>query len=225
MAAGCSGLIDNADGISSIDVRLPVNFYLEVGRSVTLHAVARNANGDSVAAEIQFLTPDTTITVGQTTGVITGARASGTGRVQVVTFGTDTVLTRLDSLKFTLTAAADTMVLVGADSVEVRVDETGTNLGVRLDGGSPAAPVAGRPITFTLIEPAAADSTVILPSGRAADSVVTTINGTATLRVRGRSGKTIPDRAVVEINAYRADGQRIPGSSRRVVIRFLHQTA
>ena len=190
---------------------------------MTLKAVARNATGDSVAADFQFLSPDTTITVGTTSGLVTAVAATGTGRVQVAIFGQDTVATRLDTLKFILTARADTLALVGADSVDVLVDSVGVNLTARIDGGSPRAAVPGRPITFRLIQPAASDSTVVLPSGRGADSVLTGTTGTAALRVRGRSGRTIPDRAVVEINAYRADGQLIPGSSRQVVLRFRHQ--
>ena len=84
--------------------------------------------------------------------------------------------------------------------------------------------VVGRPVTFRIIDPVPADSpAVAFPSGRVADSLTTGANGIATGTIRGVTGRAVPDRAVVEINARRASGELIPGSGLRIVIRFRHQ--
>jgi len=203
-------------------VRLPANLFLEVGASVTLQATARDANGEAVDATIRFLTGDTTITVGESNGVVTARVATGTGRVQVVAFGEDSVASRLDTLRFTLTARADTLVLP-TDSVDVTVDTLGTALTAVLRGGTPLRPVEGRPITFRLVTPAAGDSTVLFANHRGVDSATTTGAGQATVRLRGIPRRSVPDRAVVDVSAFRANGQAIAGSSRRIVVRFRHQ--
>ena len=227
LAAGCSGLTNNDDGIATLEVSLPTNLYLEKSLSITLHAVARNSAGDSVDADVVWRTPDTTVTLDSAHGTITALQDAGTARVQVAVFGQDTLATKIDALLFTLTPKADTLLLTGADSLTATVDTLGTApLGVRLMGGTPLTAVRGRPITFRIIDPAPADSPrVVFSSNRIVDSAVTTTTGSPAVSpsVRGVRGRTAPDRAVVEINAYRANGALIPGSRRRVVIRFLHQ--
>lgn len=225
LLAGCSGISENADGVASVEIRLPTNFYLEKGQSVLIRAVARNRDGDSVAAEFRWRSPDTTIAVDSALGIVTGLTDVGTARVQAALFGSDTLLSILDSLTFTLTAMADTGFSTTPDSITISVDTVATSIAFTLEGGTPRQPVAGRPVTFIIVDPAPADTPVVMfLSGRARDSTLTSAAGVATLTVRGRSGKTIPDRAVVEINAYRAAGALIPGSGQRVVVRFLHQT-
>ena len=225
LLGACSGISENEDGIASVEIRLPANFYLEKNQSVLIHAVARDANGDSVAAEFRWRSPDTVLAVDSTLGVVTALAATGTGRVQAAILGKDSIFSILDSLKFTLTSVADTGFLTTADSIDVPVDVTPTSIGFKLEGGTPPLAVSGRPVTFTIIEPAPADTPVVMfASGRAKDSTTTAATGIATLTIRGRTGKTIPDRAVVEINAYRATGAKIPGSGQQVVIRFRHQS-
>jgi hypothetical protein len=225
LLGGCSGISDNDDGIATVEIRLPANFYLEHNQSVTIRAVARAANGDSVDAAFRWRTPDTVIAVDSTRGTVTALLSSGTGRVQAALFGKDSIFSILDSLKFTLTAVADTGFLTTADSIDVPIDVSPTAISFKLEGGTPRTAVSGRPITFSIIEPVPADTPVVIfASGRAKDSTITATTGIATISVGGRTGKTIPDRAVVEINAYRATGAKIPGSGKRVVIRFLHQT-
>lgn len=225
VVAGCSGISENADGIASVEIRLPANFYLENARPLLIRAIARNAGGDSVAADFRWRSPDTLITVDSTRGVVTAKADAGTARIQVALFGKDTLVSILDSLRFTLTAAADTAFLTSPDSVAVRVDTDPTTIAMKLEGGAPRVAVAGRPISFAIIEPAPTDTpAVVFASGRAKDSVTTATTGIASLVIRGRSGAAIPDRVVVEVNAFRASGAKIPGSGRRVVVRFLHQS-
>jgi hypothetical protein len=227
--AACSNLPDNSEGIATLDVRLPVNFYLEQGRPLTLTAVARNASGDSVAANIVWRTPDTTIAVDSTSGTITGLYPIGRGRVQVAVLGSDAFASGIENLAFTLTAPADTLLLTGPDSVTANIDSVGTQItGLVLQGGTPLVGVLGRPVSFTIVDPAGVDSpTVVLTSSfslRVRDSTFTDLNGLAgSLTVLAARGKHPPDRVVVQADALHPSGALIPGSGRRFVVRFLHQ--
>jgi hypothetical protein len=226
LALACSSFANNQDGVASLEVRLPANFYLELGETVQLHAVARDAAGDSVGASLVWLTPDTTVTV-DADGLVTPLLGSGTGRVQVGVFGKDTLLTPSDSLKFTLTARADSLRLVGPDSIEVATDTaTSVALEVALVDTAAATGVAGRPIAFQIVDPVQSTTpTVVLRTAKTRDSVLTAGTGAPTtpMTVKAATGQTPPDRVVVEVTAYRASGQPIPGSGVQFVIRFLHQ--
>jgi hypothetical protein len=227
--AACSSLSNNSDGIATLDVRLPVNFYLEQGRPLTLTAVAKNADGDSVAATIAWRTPDTTLAVDSATGSITALYPTGKGRVQVAVVGSDAFASGIDNLSFTLTGPADTLILTGPDSVEAAMDSVGVQItGLVLQGGTPPIPTVGRPVSFSIVDPAPVDSpSVVLTSsfGRTVrDSTFTDANGVAgTLTVIAFRGKRAPDRVVVQADALRASGELIPGSGRLFVVRFLHQ--
>jgi hypothetical protein len=227
--AACSNLSDNSEGIATLEVRLPVNFFLEQGRSLTLTAVARNASGDSVGATIVWRTPDTTLAVDSTSGTITGLYSTGKGRVQVAVVGSDAFVTGLENLAFTLTGPADTLLLTGADSLDAATDSLGTQItGLVLQGGTPLVGTVGRPVSFTIVDPAPVDSpAVVLTSSfslRVRDSTFTDANGLAgPLTVLAFRGKRAPDRVVIRADALRASGDLIPGSGHLFVVRFLHQ--
>lgn len=164
------------------------------------------------------------MTLDSLTGLITARYAAGSARVQVGIFGKDTIVTSFSGLSFTLTARADTLILVSADSIDVPKDAIGTPINLKLSGGLTLTGVAGRPVSLRIVDPAPADSpAVTFASGRVSDSLTTSAAGTTGSTIRGVSGRAVPDRAIVEINAYRASGRPIPGSRRRVVIRFRHQ--
>jgi hypothetical protein len=229
VAAACSSLPENGDGVATLEVRLPVNFFLEQDRPLTLRAVARNREGDSVGAVIAWRTPDSTVVVDSASGTVTARFATGQARIQAALIGGDPFATALDNLVFKLTPPADTLALTGPDSLDATTDRTGAQIGgLELLGGAPPAGVPGRPVSFRIVDPAPADSpTVVLGSAssvRVADSTATDANGRAgSMLVVAALGRTPPDRVVVEANAYRADGALIPGSGRRFVVRFRHQ--
>jgi hypothetical protein len=220
----CSGITENRDGISTLEVIYPANTFLELGDSVTLRAVARNAAGDSIGVPIRWYTPDSTITLDSVRGVATGLTSSGVARIVASVIGKDTLLTQLGGLSLTLTAKADTLALVGDDSLEVPHDTSTAELQVELLGGSPLVGVFGRPITLRIVDPAPVDSpTVAFLSGQIVDSILTDGTGSILSRVHAVANRTPPDRVVISINAYRASGTPIPGSGHQVVLRFRHQ--
>jgi hypothetical protein len=70
-------------------------------------------------------------------------------------------------------------------------------------------------VVFTLTYPAGAGAFTLLPG----DTVLTGTGGLASVQVRLVS-RTLPDSAVVEARAVRANGQIVPGSSVTFVVEF-----
>jgi hypothetical protein len=128
---------------------------------------------------------------------------------------------------FTITRKADSLVIDSPDSLDVVRDTLpSAALAARLIRLPGDTGVAGRPIVFRIIDPAAGpDTTVVLGRGQPADSVQSAGTGgpSIPITVRAVRGRTPPDRVVVEITAHRASGAPIPVSGRLVVNRFLHQ--
>ena len=83
LLAGCSKLPTTTDGVVSIEIRVPPSLTLRLGDSLTLHAIARNQQGDSVAGVIRWFTVDTAaVTVDSVLGVVKPRLGSGSARVQ-----------------------------------------------------------------------------------------------------------------------------------------------
>jgi hypothetical protein len=81
--AGCSSLPVTGDGVVGLVVRTPTTLTLIEGQTVQLDAVALDRDGHPVpGAEIVWATPDSTITVDPSTGLVTAVDTIGTGRVQ-----------------------------------------------------------------------------------------------------------------------------------------------
>ncbi len=227
LAAACSSLVENEDGVATLEIRVPANVYLEHGVTTRLEAAARNRAGEVVDVRLTWRTPDTTVTLDRQTGDITPRQSTGSARVQVAAMGKDTLASSLSGLVFTLTARADSLRLVGPDSLDVRRDaDSSAALDVRLVALPEGTGVSGRPIGFRIVDPApGGDTVVLLGRGLVRDSVLSTGTGgpPAPVRVWARAGRVPPDRVVVEATAYRASGAPIPGSGIRFVIRFRHE--
>ncbi len=83
LLSGCGDLPTTADGVAFLEVRPPTTTTLAIGDSVQFTARALDKEGLPLDVAVLWRTPDSTITVGETTGVVTGLLA-GTGRVQAV---------------------------------------------------------------------------------------------------------------------------------------------
>ncbi|MEO5799892.1 MAG: hypothetical protein ABIZ70_00360 [Gemmatimonadales bacterium] len=82
-AAACSALPATGDGIVALEIRFSPPLTLRLGQTLTLPARAVNQQGDSVAAEIRWGTPDTAaVAVDSVTGAILARLGTGTARVQ-----------------------------------------------------------------------------------------------------------------------------------------------
>lgn len=221
--AACSDLSSSDDTVIALEVTSPPGALVEVGDTVTYTVVALNRNGDVIPADIVWSTPDTaTIAVDSVTGVVLG-KVPGQGRVEA---STDGLVSPLNIL--TVYAAPDTLILVPPDTIVVdTLSSTATPpLVARLEAFNPPAPVASRPIIYTLIEPVFADTasaSVKFGNGQMADTALTNIDGEPTnpIILSRNPALAAPDSAIVEIGAtrYKAN-QPVPGSGQRWIIRF-----
>lgn len=81
--AGCSKLPTTTDGVVGIEILVPASLTLRLGDSLTLHALALNQQGDSVAGVIRWFTVDTAaVTVDSMSGVVKPRLGSGSARIQ-----------------------------------------------------------------------------------------------------------------------------------------------
>ena len=80
---GCGSLTDQGGGVVALEVTGLTNLPLTVGQSLTLHARALDIQGDSVAADLFWRTPDTAlVTLDTVRGVVFARTNTGIARVQ-----------------------------------------------------------------------------------------------------------------------------------------------
>ncbi len=102
--AGCGNLPTGDDGVVALEVTIPTTLTLVEGQSVQLSARALDRNGEVVTtATITWRTPDTTVIVDESTGLVTAVSGTGTGRVQAASGSLHS-----DIVTFTLQAATGT---------------------------------------------------------------------------------------------------------------------
>jgi Big-like domain-containing protein len=217
MVLGCSNLTEGAGGVVELEIRTPVIPTLEVGEALQLSARALDKNGDSVAADITWRTPDPTVTVDPQTGVITGVSA-GTGRVQAFA---GTLASSL--VTFNVVTPPDILILVGDSVVTVGpLVPASAPLVVQLQSLSLPGPIASWPVIYAVTSPPDVEPhTVALPNGAFADTLVTGTDGAVSSATLNRvNGTTQPDTAIVEVRAFHTRGGAIPGSGQRFLVIF-----
>lgn len=98
--AGCGSLPTTSEDVAFLEIRAPVSLLITIGDSLRFGARALDKAGDPVDVVIHWRTPDTTISVGDTSGVVVGISA-GPGRLQAFV-GEDELVSDL----FTVTVQA-----------------------------------------------------------------------------------------------------------------------
>jgi hypothetical protein len=219
VAAGCSNLTDQG-GVVGLEIRTPRVPVVEVGQTIILKAVALNEQGDSVAATITWITPDTTVTL-TPDGRLTGRTGGQTARVQAQAGSLVS-----DFVTFTVNPRPDTVVITG-DSILTVASSAATSapLLASLRSLNPAEPLSGRVITYTITVPVFPDPsqrTVELPGGVLTLAATTGADGTpaSSVVVSRISGRTAPDSSIVTVSATTATGAVVPGSGQRFIIHF-----
>jgi len=216
--AGCSNLTEEG-GVAGLEIRVPRPATVEVGQTIQLSARALDRQGDSVAAAVTWLTPDTTVTL-TPDGHLTG-RTSGSARVQAEV---GTLVS--DFVTFTVNPRPDTLALAG-DSILTVASGVGISapLFASIRSFAPAEPLSGEVITYTVTAPVFPDATqrtVELPGGVLSLAAITGADGTpATPVTLNRvTGQSSPDSAIVTVSAVTAAGATVPGSGQRFIVRF-----
>ena len=214
---GCSNLAEGAGGVVGLEIEAPSLKTIEVGETLQLTAVALDKDGNPVATPIDWRAPDATLTVDAATGVITGV-SPGSGRVQAFVGSLSSEL-----VAFTVIARADTLVLTGDSVITVPAGVTASApLLVQLQSFSPAGPVPSRPVIYVVTSPPdVGPHTVELPNAALTDTVLTGTDGAVSSVTLNRvNGTTQPATAIVEVRAFRTQGEAVPGSGQRFTVNF-----
>lgn len=214
VALGCSGLTEGEAGVVALEVRVPSPPVLEIGETLQLSARPLDKNGDSVAATVIWRSPDPTVTVDSTTGLVTGV-AAGTARVQASVGSLSS-----DLVSLTVLTPADTLAIVG-DSIFTLTGATLTTppLVVSLQSRT-AGPLSDRPVIYEITTPTP-DTAVTLTGGVLSDTVQTGSDGTVSSEVLTLNpAKVRPDSTIIQVRANRTHGEPVPGSGQRFIVRF-----
>lgn len=222
---GCSDLSEGEGGVVALEVTAPAGGAVEVGDTVQYIARALNIQGEEVAAEIRWATPDTAnISVDSLTGLVAGKAGATVARVQA---SVGSLLSPLNLIS--VLARADTLVLVSPDTmtVDLLVSTSTPALEARLESYDPAGPLSGRDLIYEVVDPVFAlpgDRTVELTGGVLIDTLTTGSGGTPASPVAlSVVGATAPDSAIVEVRAFRYQGtEAVPGSGQRIRVRFVN---
>lgn len=213
LAAACSKLGPSGTPVA-IEFLVPVPAAVDIGDTIQLRARVLDTNGDSIAATIRWVTPDTTVGVDSVTGRFWGLKGT-TGRVQPVAgslLGNPTpfaVRRRADTLIISTTAES-LVVTLATDTASVAL----TPKVAKADTG-----IADQTLVFTLIAPTPAG---IRLSGDVTTRTVTTgSTGEPGIPVRVRKLTAVAgDSAIVRVEARRPSGAVVPGSGQVIRVFF-----
>ncbi|MDH4043858.1 MAG: hypothetical protein OEY20_16365 [Gemmatimonadota bacterium] len=231
LLAGCTAITGDFSNVVAIQYTGPLTPRVAEGDTLTLTAVALDANGNQlpeVPILWRVLEPETVqvgFTLDSLTGLVTGLYA-GAGRVRADADGIRTGL-----LTVTVTAVADSIAaLEPAEDTIPASDSESPALGATVYDVPPSGtpkPLAGVSVRFAIVQPAPgtaeAATLAIGAPGQAPDvdplvvTVVTGTSGIAFATVR-RVGQLQPDTAIVEAVALSAAGEVIPGPPARFTI-------
>ncbi len=231
LAAGVAcGKLGDLGAVLALEVTAPDS--LEEYDTLRPRARALDGHGDSVRATILWSTLDTAVLslLDSTTGkTIVRTVSPSPGRLLARTGGVTSNLISIQPL-----AAADTLVAAGLTALTPRrADSLSDSLKVELadtvaaatGGGSLTVPLAGRPITYTIVYPATVGPVTLVVrdtshSRVTAASVATGVAGIAFVKVR-LLGPIAPDSVVVTAAARRAVGTMVRGSPVTFTVRFV----
>jgi hypothetical protein len=229
-AAVACGNLGDLGAVLALEVAAPDS--LEEYDTLRPRARALNGHGDSVRAAILWSTLDTAVLtlLDSTTGkAIVRSVGATPGRLLARTEGVISNVIAIRPL-----AAADTLFAAGPTALTPRqADSLSDSLKVELadtvaavtGGGSLTVPLAGRPITYTIVYPVTAGPVTLVARDTshglvASASVATGISGIAFVKVR-LLGPVAPDSVVVTAGARRALGTTVPGSPVTFTVRFV----
>lgn len=229
-AWGCQGLTANSSSPVAVEFVLPQSPPLAVEEydTVVVGVRVRDRAGDTIpgaAVRVASLTPDTVgVDSAQHFGIV-GLR-KGTGRVVALSGSLQS-----DPLTVTVTAAPDSLALVGPSVDTVAATDTASAplvvqlLDLHTDTVQ-ATGLTAKPVSFTIVTPAfdsLAVATVTLSNDSLAAVVLTGSVpeiGAASVTVRRQGPPPQPDSVVVEARATRANGGPVGGSPVTFVVHF-----
>jgi len=222
LAGACSNLTSGSEGVVALELQLPAPAIVEQHDTLTLHAVALNAQGDSLATPVYWRTLDDSIlTIVDSTGLVTSDTTTGLPRVQAYVGSL-----RSEIQTLTILPRADTLRLTGADTVTVAAaDSVSDTLGVVVESDNPAGGITGTSILFQVVDSVAARGTVEFVNGASGLLVYRATTGLSGgpspgVALRRIAGRTPPASVQVQVSATRPSGRAVPGSGQIITVLF-----
>lgn len=226
LLGACSDIASDGSGVVVLEVRPPVPLQVEVGDTILLSARALDRNGDSIAAEIRWRTPDPlNIFVDSVTGAVAGLTPGTIGRVQATegSLASDFIMLAVLARADTLEVPVGTIVVPAEATVSPPLEP---RVAAESDtAASGFVGVAGYSVIFEIVAPLFAEPaarTVEITGAGLADTVVTGADGHPAPPV---TLSRIPDRVApatveVEVRVFRRSGIPVPGSGQRFTVSF-----
>lgn len=219
LLAGCGNLTEGDGGVVSLELRLPSPAVVEFHDTLQLRARALNADGDSVAADIVWITPDTTISLDSTTGLLTTDTTAGSGRVQA---RVGNLQSNLET--FTIRRRSDSISLV--DPVVITVppaDSASAALVARMLSVTPDVQgISGASLVYQVVDSATFRDVVHFAGGGQSLRAATGSDGApgTGVTLRRNPAATFPVTVIVQVSATRPSGTVVPGSGQTFSITF-----
>lgn len=214
---GCGNLTEGEGGVVALELRLPNPAVVEPGDTIQLRARALNADGDSVEADIVWITPDTTISL-EANGRLTTDTTAGQGRVQAAI---GALRSNLET--FTIRRRSDTISL--EDPVAITVpptDSASEALVARLLSITPDTVGISGSLVYQVVDSATFRDVVHFEGG--GQNLRTTTGGDGSpsvpVTLRRNPGATFPATVTVQVSATRPSGIAVPGSGQTFSITF-----
>lgn len=219
LLAGCSKLSDSS-GVVAIELRLAAGAAVERGDTIQLDAVALDADGDSLAATILWRTPDSTLTMVDSSGLLTTDSTTGSGRVQAQVGGLFS-----DFALINVHPPSDTLVVIEPDTLIVGSDDTASAAMIaQVQSFDPVGGVINTAISYVVEDSSnvAIKGKVRLTGDGLSFRAVTGFDGGPTIPVilRRVAGTAQPASVRVTILAFRPSQTPVPGSSQSFVVLF-----
>lgn len=214
----CSDLSGTAGGVVALELRLPTPAVVEQHDTLVLVARALDADGDAVAADIFWRSPDSILLV-DSTGLVTTDSASGSGRVQA---RTGSLLSELVQLE--IHRRSDTLALAGAATITVPPGDTASAaLAAAVLSLTPdTAGISNTRILYEVVDTAIAQGTIHLQGGGLSLRAATGLTGQPVTPVTLRRAPTATAAASVrvQVSATRPSGAAVPGSGQIFTVDF-----
>lgn len=217
LVLGCGNLTEGEGGVVALELRLPSPAVVEQGDTLQLQARALDADGDSVAADIVWITPDSTISL-DSTGLLTTDTTAGTGRVQA---RAGTLRSNLET--FTIRRRSDTITVAPAPITVPPTDSASAELEAFLRSVTPdTVGISGGSLVYQVVDSVTFDDVVHFAGGGMSLRATTGADGSPTIPVtlRRDPGATFPVTVTVQVSATRPSGTAVPGSGQTFSITF-----
>lgn len=215
---GCSDISATKGGVVALELRLQTPPVVEQFDTLTLVARALDADGNEVAADIVWSSPDSILIV-DSTGRVTTDSSSGTALIQARTGSLLSDLTQLS-----IHRRSDTLALTAPTTVSLAPTDTASAplIAAVLSLSPDTVGIENTRILYQVVDTAAANGKVRFQGDGLSIRVATSLSGQPTVPVTLRRvpGQSQPASVLVRVSAQRPSLIAVPGSGQTFTVNF-----